>query len=115
MNGMDIFNALFNTNTAIILVLTGTLVWVIRQIIPKKVEEHKVWKVSLRVLPVLIGGGLALIPGIVPVEGNMAQSVSVGLIAGSFSQSSYDLIRELVSGKIKALMGGKDARNSDEG
>lgn len=106
---MDVYEAIVNLNTVLILLGTGVLVWIIRQIMPNKIEETQVWRVILRILPVFIGAGLALIPGIRPLD-NLAQSAIVGAVAGSLSASTYEVLRELMGEKIRMLMGSPQQR-----
>jgi len=109
MNKIDVYEAIVNLNTVLVLLGTGVLIWVIRQIMPDKIEQTKVWRVVLRVLPVFIGGSLALIPGIRPLD-NLTQSAIVGAVAGSLSANTYEFVRELVGKRIKGLMGSPQTR-----
>ena len=108
---MDVYEAIVNVNTVLILLAAGAFVWVVRQIVPDNVEKTKVWRTVLRVLPVVAGGGIALIPGLRPME-NVAQSIVVGGIAGSFSSTIYELAREVLGQKIKAVLGSPQARRT---
>lgn len=105
----DIIDALVNLNTVLILFGTGLLIWVVRQIMPDPIEKMKVWRVVLRVLPVLIGAGIALIPGIRPLD-HLVQSAIVGGVAGSLSSTTYELAREAFGNRVKAMLGSPQNR-----
>jgi len=110
---MDVFEIVIsNLNTWLVVLGVGVIVWAIRQVLPAKVEDGHVWKTLLRIIPMALGAGLALIPGLRPMEGNMMQSAVIGLIGGSFSQSLYDLLRQLVGTRLKAMMGSRAERLS---
>lgn len=103
-------NVFSNLNTYLVLFLAGLAVWIIRQAMPDHVEGTKVWRVVLRILPILLGGLIAIIPGLRPMPENLQQSIAIGLIAGSFATSTYELLRELVSKKLKAALGSRAKR-----
>lgn len=109
---MDIYSAIVNLNTVLILLGTGLSVWLIRQLVPDNLAEKKIWRVFVRLMPVLIGIGLSFIPGLHPME-NVSQSVIVGAIAGSLSSSTYEVIRELLGKRIKLILGSPQARKKD--
>lgn len=110
---MDVFESVIsNLNTWLVVLGVGVIVWGVRQVLPAAVEETRLWKVLLRVVPMGLGAALALIPGLRPIPENMTQSAVIGLIGGSFSQSAYDLLRELVGDKLKAMMGSRAKRLS---
>lgn len=110
---MDVFEIVIsNLNTWLVVLGVGVIVWAIRQVLPARVEDGHVWKTLLRIIPMALGAGLALIPGLRPMENNMMQSAVIGLIGGSFSQSLYDLLRQLVGTRLKALMGSRAERLS---
>ena len=81
---MNVLDAVVNQNTVLIMLGVGTIIWVLRQILPDRIENMKVWKVVLRVLPVGLGIGLAMIPQLKPME-ETAQSMVVGGVVGSLS------------------------------
>ncbi len=110
---MDIFEMVDVFSAMLIMALAGLVVWLIRQFTPDKLEGTKIWRVMIRLLPIVIGGGLAAIPDLYPVEDSMAKSILVGIIAGSFSTSAYELLREVMGEKIKALMGSKARRKQE--
>jgi hypothetical protein len=105
----SIVDAIVNLNTVLVLFGTGLVIWVIRQIMPDHIEQTKVWRVVLRVLPVLIGAGIALIPGIRPLDG-MVQAAIVGGVAGSLSSTTYELAREAFGNRVKAMLGSPQNR-----
>lgn len=108
---MDVFEAVVsNLNTWLVVLVVGVVVWAVRQILPAAIEESRLWKVLLRVIPILLGAGVAAIPGLRPVEANIAQSMVIGMIGGSFSQSVYDLLKTLVSERMRKLMGSRAKR-----
>jgi hypothetical protein len=110
---MDVFEIVIsNLNTWLVVLGVGVIVWAIRQVLPAKVESGYIWKTLLRIIPMVLGAGLALIPGLRPMEDNMMQSAVIGLIGGSFSQSLYDLLRQLVGTRLKAMMGSRAERLS---
>jgi hypothetical protein len=108
---MSVIDVIINTNTVLILLGVGTAIWAIRQALPDRVENTKLWKVILRILPVAFGMGLAMVPQLRPME-NLAQSAIVGGVAGSLSATTYGLLRELVGDRIKLLMGSRATRKS---
>jgi len=107
---MDIIDTIFNTNTLLMMLVTGVIVWVVRQVLPDTVEGTKVWRTVLRVAPVGIGAAVALIPGLRPIQDSLVQSAAIGLIGGSFAQTVYDVVREGAGSKIKAMMGSRVRR-----
>lgn len=106
---MDVYEAIINLNTVLIVLGTGVCVWVIRQIIPDHIEGTKFWRVFLRVLPVFIGVVLALIPGIIPMK-ELSQSIIMGAVAGSLSSSTYEILRELVGQRLRERLGSPQER-----
>jgi len=106
---MSVYEAIVNVNTVLILLGTGLIIWIIRQAVPDEIEAKKVWRIILRFLPIAVGAGLALIPGIKPME-NISQSVIIGAVTGSLSSSTYEIVRELMGEKIKVLMGSPQQR-----
>jgi RsiW-degrading membrane proteinase PrsW (M82 family) len=104
---------MLNLNTMILVLSTGTVLWTVRQILPDKVENAKAWKIILRIAPVFLGVGLALIPQLRPME-NIVQSAFVGGIAGSLSSTLYGFIREALGEKVKALLGSKASRQQSD-
>ena len=110
--GLDIFeDVLKNLNTWLVVLATGVVVWVIRQVIPDKIEKAKIWKILLRIIPIGIGVGIALIPGLRPIPENLAQSGAIGFIGGSMSQSVYDLFKTLLTSRARAVFASKAGRN----
>lgn len=107
----SILDSILTLNAILVLLAAGALTWVVRQIIPDGIEKTKVWRVVLRILPVALGCGLACIPHLWPM-GTLSQSIVVGGIAGSFSSTLYEVIRESLGVKIKAAMGSPQARKS---
>jgi hypothetical protein len=104
-------DAIINTNTILVLLAVGTIIWMIRQILPNHIENHKVWKVVLRLLPVSLGAGIAMIPQLRPMT-DMVQSCVIGGIAGSLSSSLYGVLREALGDKIKMFLGSKASRKA---
>ena len=102
-------DALINTNTILVLLAVGTIIWMLRQVLPDKVENHKAWKIVLRLLPVGLGMGLAMIPQLRPMD-DMVQSAVLGAVAGSLSSTLYGVLRESLGERIKALLGSKASR-----
>lgn len=113
-----VIDQIFSLNTVLVMLGVGVIIWAIRQILPDTIEGTKVWRTILRVAPVGLGAAVALIPGLRPIQDNLAQSAMIGLIGGSFSQTAYDFIREIGGDKIKALLGSRVSRqrsaNGDE-
>jgi len=104
--------AIVNVNTVLIILAVGTIIWVLRQILPDYIENHKVWKVVLRVLPVALGAAVAMIPQLRPM-GDIVQSAVLGAVAGSFSSTLYGFIRAAMGEKIKLLLGSKATRKAN--
>jgi hypothetical protein len=112
---MDIFEQIFlNVNTWLVVLATGAVVWAIRQVIPEKVNTSKVWRLVIRLAPVLLGGVLAAIPGIRPLP-IVSQSIMVGVIGGSFSSTIYEIAREAVPRRFKNMMGARATRMKEIG
>ena len=110
---MDVFESVIsNLNTWLVMLGVGVIVWGVRQVLPASIEETRIWKVLLRVVPLGLGAALALIPGLRPIPENLTQSAAIGLIGGSFSQSAYDFLRELMGSKMKSMMGSRAKRLS---
>jgi len=107
--GASLWDQLVTLNAILVLLGAGLGVWLVRQIVPDKIEETKVWRVILRVLPVILGGLLALIPGLHPM-GDTAQSVVVGAVVGGLSSNLYEVIREMFGERIKGWLGSPQAR-----
>lgn len=108
---MDVVDAIINLNTVLVLLAAGVAVWIVRQIMPDRIEKTKVWRVVLRILPVGVGAALALIPGLRPMD-TLMQSAVVGGVAGSLSSSTYELARELLGKKVKSMLGSPQARKN---
>jgi branched-subunit amino acid transport protein len=106
---MSILDSLVTLNMVLVLLGTGIIIWVIRQVMPDPIEKMKVWRIVLRVLPVGIGAGLALLPGLRPLD-DMVQSSIVGGVAGSLSANTYELTREALGARIKSVLGSPQAR-----
>jgi len=105
---MNLFSDVFmNLNTWLVMILAGVLVWVIRQSLPTKINKNKVWRIIVRILPILAGGLIAIIPGLRPIADNLAQSIAIGLIGGSFGTTAYEILRESVPAKIRGKLGVK--------
>lgn len=111
---MSIGEILSNTNFWLIVLFTGAVVWMIRQATPDKLENAKWFKTVLRLAPALVGAGLACIPAIEIVKGT-PQSIMVGFIGGTFSQTAYGFLRQIAPEKIKALMGSRVDRKTLNG
>jgi drug/metabolite transporter (DMT)-like permease len=107
---------LWNQNTWVVCLLTGALLWAVRQITPPKLEKSTYWKKILRVIPLFLAAGLATIPDLRPVANSWVHSAGVGFIAGSFSQSIYDTLRDVAPKRFKATLGAraKRANGGDE-
>lgn len=97
-------------NLLLIILATGLVVWIVRQILPDAIEETRLWQVLLKVVPVGIGALVALIPGVRPVD-NLVQSIFLGMIGGSFAQGAYGFLRAVAPEKAKALLGSRSQRN----
>ncbi len=105
---MNVFETVINNlNTWLVMLAAGVIVWLLRQVVPKAIEGTKLWRTVLRILPVVFGAVLALIPGLRPIPENLAQSAVIGIIGGSFATTTYEILREIVPAKMKAMMGGK--------
>lgn len=101
---------LMNQNTWVVCLLTGALLWVLRQLTPPSLEKSVYWKKVLRVIPLFLAAGLAAIPDLRPVPGSWVHSAGVGFIAGSFSQSIYDSLRDFAPKRFRALLGARAKR-----
>ena len=106
---MDVYEAIVNLNTILILLGTGVLTWMIRQVVPDHIEGTRFWKVGLRILPVSLGMILSIIPGISPME-LLPQSLIVGAVAGSLSSSTYGILRSVLSERMKEKLGSPQER-----
>ena len=113
---MDVINeVLANLNTWLVMFLTGLVIWIIRQVTPDVIEEAKWFKLLLKLSPLVIGTGIALIPGLQPMPDNLAQSGAIGLIGGSFASNLYKILRDHVNAKIAAAIGSKSDRKKENG
>lgn len=106
-----ISDILTGLNFWLIVLFTGALIWLVRQLTPDHIENTRVWKVVLKAAPALIGAGLACCPQIRPVD-NLVQAMFVGFIGGTFSQTAYGLLREMAPEKIRSFMGSRSERVS---
>jgi len=106
---MDVYDAIVNINTVLILLAAGLMTWIVRQIVPDPVENTKIWRIALRLFPIFFGGAVSLIPGLRPME-NTAQCVVIGAVSGSLAMSTYEIVREIMGQKIRAIMGSPQAR-----
>jgi len=111
---MGALEQIFSTNTLLMMLVTGVIIWVVRQIIPDNIESSKTWRTVLRVAPVGIGAAVALIPGLRPISDNLVQSAAIGLVGGSFAQTAYGIVREGAGEKVKALMGSRVGRKKKQ-
>lgn len=106
-------DAILSINTLLIMLGTGVIVWVLRQVLPDRIQKSKVWKTALAILPVGIGAGLAVAPGIGPFSSNV-HNLIIGAVAGSLSSNTYDLVRGMLGDRMRLLLGSKAARNDDQ-
>jgi hypothetical protein len=106
---MNVYDAIVNLNTVLIVLGTGLLVWIVRQILPDPIEEAKLWKTLLRVLPIGIGMGLAMIPGLKPAE-VVAHNLIIGGVAGSLAANLYGLMMKILGERVKAFLGSAASR-----
>jgi hypothetical protein len=104
-------NILGNLNTWLIVLETGLIMWMIRQVMPDSIENSKIWKIFLRLIPMAIGIILSIIPGLRPFPDNVAQSCGIGFIGGSLSQSVYDFFKSLLSDRMRKIISSKGNRN----
>ena len=118
MEGQEVTEVLtsswFWIKLAIIMLGTGTLIWLVRQVLPVHLEKKKYWKKILKVAPVPLGALVAIIPGVQLFPENLAVCAIIGFIAGSFSQTAYDSVRDFVPEKIKSLLGSRAKRVHSE-
>lgn len=105
----NLIDSLVNLNTVLLLLASGLIVWIVRQIIPDRIEKMKVWRIVLRILPVALGAGLACVPQLRPMS-SLPQSLVIGGVAGSFSSTLYEVVREALGEKIKAVLGSPQSR-----
>jgi apolipoprotein N-acyltransferase len=110
MNLDVISGVLQNLNTWLVMLAAGVFVWILRQVLPMVIENSKLWKIVLKVLPLFAGAGLACLPGLRPISDNMMQSAAIGLIGGSFATTVYELLREVLPGKIREMLGSPSSR-----
>jgi hypothetical protein len=110
---MDILTTDLLIKLSLITLSVGVAIWALRRILPAKVEKARAWKVALVLLPLVLGILIAIIPGIRPFE-SIAMSAASGFIAGSLSSQIYRVVRKLVPGKIKALMGSAATRGEND-
>jgi hypothetical protein len=107
-----IIEVLSTANIWLISLAVGVIVWGVRQVLSEGVEDHRVWKILLRVGPMALGALLAVIPDLRPVPDSWVASSLWGLLAGSVSQTAYTTLRSIVPDKIRALLGSKAQRKS---
>lgn len=96
-------------NFWLVVLFTGAFVWLVRQMVPAKLEKAKWFRALLKIGPVLIGAGIAMIPGLRPTE-DIAQCILLGFIGGTFSQTAYGILRSFAPEKIKQIIGGKQTK-----
>ena len=96
-----------NLNTWIVVLATGVIVYTIRTILPKKITSRHSFGVAIRIIPLFIGAGLALIPGLRPFPQDLVESGAIGFISGSMASQVYSIIRRImvarISGKAEDL------------
>ena len=109
---MDVYEAIVNINTVLILLGSGLITWMIRQIVPDNVEETRYWSIGLRLLPVLLGMFLSVIPGMSPMD-LLPQSLIVGAVAGSLSSSTYGVLRSALSARLREKLGSPQERKKN--
>jgi len=97
---------IFSIEMVLILLAVGTILWATRKVLPASIEKNKIWKAMLPIIPIVIGIGLALVPGLVPME-ETSKSVIIGGVAGSLSSTVYDFAREALGERVKSFLGGK--------
>ena len=110
---MDISTTELLIKFSLITLFTGGAIWALRRILPAKVEKARAWKVALILLPLAIGTGLSVIPGLRPF-GEVAMSAVSGFICGTISSQTYRVVRKLVPDKVKALMGAVTIRSEND-
>lgn len=114
---MDLFEQVFeNLNLWIVMLVTGVITYIVRFLIPDKIEGSKWFRVVLTILPLILGTAIAFIPGLRPFPESLVQSGAIGFIGGAFSSKVYDFISSLVNDKIKLkLQGRKTAVGQEDG
>ena len=110
---MDLESKFLSTNSILILFATGLIVWMIRQVIPDHVEQSKIWRLLVRVMPPLIGAGLSFIPGLVPMD-KVSQSLIVGAICGALSSNVYEVSKEALGQRIKSMLSSPQYRKKQQ-
>lgn len=104
---------LFNTQTTLIFLGTGTIIWVIRQYLPKKIENNRIWKASLRLLSIVIGSLFAIVPPLMPA-GDIVQSAVVGGVVGSLTSTFYGFARRAFGNRVGLFLGSKFSKKGNE-
>jgi len=99
-----------NLNTWLVLLFTGAFVWAVQQVAPAQWVEAPWWKKIMKVIPLLVGALIALIPHLQPVPDNLVHCAAVGFILGTMAQSAYRLLREFGPQKMKAFLGARAKR-----
>lgn len=91
----------------LVMFFVGALVWGARRVIPDEIEETRIWKAALVLLPMLFGASLCIVPVLRPAPESWVASAMWGTIGGTFSQVAYTLLRRVLPEKMKAFLGSK--------
>ena len=107
LEGLDVKNAIY------IILGTGMLIWLLRRVLPQRIEEMRIWEIILEILPVVIAACLALIPALAP-ESSWEASVVIGGVGGSVSGISYRVVRKIVPDNISKFLGSRKSRDNHD-
>lgn len=111
---MNLIESIFaNLNLWLVMLAAGVAVYVIRLLTPDKVEEKQWFRFLVTILPLVLGAGLAMIPGLRPFD-SLAQCAAGGVIGGSFASKVYEMFAKIMSKKIRHKLQGRKAPAEDE-
>jgi hypothetical protein len=97
MGKLEIFTMLTSLNFWLVSLGSALLTFATRQVVTKLFPasvESRVYNAFFPLVPLVVGVGLALIPGLRP-SAVTSQSVVLGLVAGSFSGATYPFVKRM--------------------
>jgi len=95
---LEIISVFTGLNFWLISLFTGIILFIVRKVVDTvnpKLEKNEFYKLVITIMPFLLGMVLAFVPGLRITE-VLAQSIILGIIAGSVSGSTYPFVKRFL-------------------